>query len=160
MKCSFKGFSPLAAMVIFTASCSLASFAAAADFRSGDQFVVAKQGAPLKRGSETLANLSQGQRLKVLETNGDWLGTSAVINGRTVKGWVYKPQAATPAQYAARRATRRSYSFQPSAPASGGYAYPSRPSGSARSSSNGQFIMGLTPYGKSYWRADRKISGY
>jgi hypothetical protein len=143
---------------IFMAACSIPSAALAADFRSGDQMVVAQQGAPLKRGSETLATLSQGQKLKVLETDGDWVGTSAVVNGQTVSGWVYRRQVATPAQYAARRTTRRSYSYQPSAPSGGGYSSPSR--SSARSSSNGQFIMGLTPYGRSYWRADRKISGY
>ncbi|MGH8162664.1 MAG: hypothetical protein ACRESR_11110, partial [Gammaproteobacteria bacterium] len=100
-------------------------------------------------------------------TEGDWVGTSAVANGRTISGWVYRPQIATPAQYAQRRATRRRYSYQPGAMPSGsaygGYSNPGRSysnGGSSRSSSNNGLIMGLTPYGPSYWRADRKISGY
>lgn len=157
MKYSLNKLSILGVAFLLVAAFSPPSTVSAAEFRSGDQFVVAQQGTPLKRGSETLATLSQGQRLKVLEADGEWVGTSTVVNGRTVTGWVYKRQVATPADYAARRMTRRSYSYQPSAPASG-YSPPSR--SSARASSNGQFIMGLTPYGRSYWRADRKISGY
>lgn len=136
---------------------------AAEAFHSGDTFVVAQAGVPLMRGSNTLATLSQGQRLNVLRTEGDWVGTSTVVNGQTVAGWVYKRQIATPEQYAQRRTTRRSYSYQPATP--GNYSYPSRgyssPSrGYSGSSRSGGFIMGLTPYGPSYWRADRKIAGY
>jgi hypothetical protein len=38
----------------------------------------------------------------------------------------------------------------------GNYGY----SSGGSSSSNRRLIMGATPYGPSYWRADRKISGY
>lgn len=146
----------------------LAPSAMAANFRTGDQFVVAQEGTPLKRGTNVLARFSQGQKLTVIKTEGDWLGASAVVNGETLAGWVHQRHAVTPAQYAARRTTRRSYSYQPpsqpSAPARAN-ASPSRGNtyyrgGGGRSSSGGQFIMGLTPYGRSYWRADRKISGY
>lgn len=140
--------------------------AMAANFRAGDQFVVAQQGTPLKRGTNVLARLSQGQELTVIKTQGDWLGASTVVNGETVAGWVHQRHAATPAQYAAQRTTRRRYSYQPAQPSAPArtYASPSRGNtyyrGGGRSSSGGQFIMGLTPYGRSYWRADRKISGY
>lgn len=127
-------------------------------FGPGDDFVVTPGRAPLMRGTNTLATLTQGQRLRVLQTQGDWVGTSAVVSGRTISGWVHKSQVATPSQYAQRRTTRRSYSYQPG-PATGGYSYPSR--GYSNSSTNRRgFIMGQAPYGPSYWRADRKIVGY
>lgn len=157
MRISWQKQTVLGAVVVLAAAGWWTSPAVAADFRTGDQFIVARQNAPLKRGSETLATLPQGQRLKVLETDGDWVGTSVMLNGRAVTGWVHRPQVATPTEYAAQRATRR-FSYQPPAPSAGTYSPPSRSTG--RSSSNGQFIMGLTPYGRSYWRADRKISGY
>jgi hypothetical protein len=135
---------------------SNAAFATDA-FRAGDAFVVTQAAAPLMRGPDTLATLSQGQRLNVLRTEGDWVGTSAMVNGRTITGWVHRRQVTTPTQYAQRRTTRRSYSYQPG-PATGGYSSPRR--GYSNSSTNRGFIMGQTPYGPSYWRADRKIAGY
>lgn len=158
MKHSWMQLSLYVAAVLLVLSCSIRPAAAAEAFRAGDPFVVAQQGAPLMRGPNTLARLSMGQRLNVLKTEGDWVGTRAMVNGQAVDGWVYKRQVATPAQYAARRATRRSYSFQPGAP-TGGYTSGGASRSYSRSSNRG-FTMGLTPYGPSYWRADRKIAGY
>lgn len=146
------------ALALLAVLCSAYSSFADNPFHSGDEFVVAQQRAPLMRGSEALATLSQGQRYHVLRTEGDWLGTTAVLNGQTITGWVHSRQVATPAQYAQRRTTRRSYSYQPGT-VSPSYSYGSR-GYSSRSSSNNGFIMGQTPYGPSYWRADRKIKGY
>ena len=131
---------------------------AAEAVEKGDQVVVTLPNAPLMRGWDTLATLSQGQRLNVLERRGDWVGTSTVVNGKTVTGWVRDGQVATPSQYAAQRRTRRSYSYQPSPTVASPTVTARRYSGS--SSNNNGFIMGATPYGPSYWRADRKIKGY
>ena len=128
-------------------------------FRAGETFIVAQQGTALMRGNEKLTTLSQGQRLSVLATEGDWIGTSVVVNGRTVGGWIHKGQAVTPSQYT-QRATVRRYSYQPGGAMEGGSTYPGGYSRSSRSSSGGRLIMGHTPYGPSYWRADRKINGY
>jgi hypothetical protein len=143
----------VSAIVLALAWATTSAFAAEA-FNSGDEFVVAQQGAPLMRGTNTLATLSQGQRFKVLRTEGDWVGTSAELNGQTIYGWVHKQQVATPGQYAQRRTTRR-YSVQPGTAAEN---YPA-PTYSRRTAEP-RFIMGHTPYGPSYWRADRKIAGY
>lgn len=144
------------AAIVLTFTWTTPSAFAAESFNPGDEFIVARQGAPLMRGSNTLATLPQGERFKVLRTEGDWVGTSAALNGETIYGWVHKQQVATPAQYAQRRTMRR-YSVQPGTAAE---SYPAQP---ARRSSavERKFIMGHTPYGPpSYWRADRKIMGY
>lgn len=147
----------LVCTAMLIATCWSTSEVLAADFQAGEEFVVAQSGVALMRGSNTLATLSQGQRYKVLGTEGEWIGTRAVINGQTVGGWVRRSHVMTPSQYAVRRTTRRSYSYQPGLTA-GSYSSPSR--GYSRSSSGGRLIMGSTPYGPSYWRADRKITGY
>lgn len=125
-------------------------------YSAGDQVVVAQANTPLMRGHNTLGTFSRGQQLSVLKTEGDWIGTRAVVNGQTVAGWVHQGQLITPPQYAQRRTVRRSYSYQPGM-ATGNYGYSN---GGSRSSSNRGLIMGATPYGPSYWRADRKIKGY
>lgn len=129
----------------------------AQEFSPQDQIVVAQQGAPLKRGSRVLATLDQGQRLNVVESRGNWVGTRVVVDGQVVAGWLHKRYLSAPAQSAQGRTTRRVYSYQP-APAVGNYSSSGR--GYSAPQSNGGFIMGLTPYNRSYWRADRKISGY
>jgi hypothetical protein len=129
--------------------------AAADEFRVGETMVIAQPKVDLKRGTETVATLSDGQRLKILQTDGEWLGTSTTLNGRTVTGWVQKRQVLTPARYTERRTTQRRSSYQPGAAGSG-------TSATNRSSSRSQskrFMMGQ-PYGSGNWRADRKISGY
>ncbi|HWB08003.1 MAG TPA: hypothetical protein VG826_02075 [Pirellulales bacterium] len=148
--------SALAMAALWSARAGLA----AETFRPGEAFIVAQQSTPLMRGTETLATLSQGQRLSVLAAEGDWLGTSVVVNGQTVGGWIHKRQAATPTQYAQRMTTRRRYSYQSDAAEGGGYVGGGYSRGYSRSSSGERFIMGHTPYGPSYWRADRKIKGY
>lgn len=148
---------PALAAIVFALQSTTATTFAAEEFSSGDQFVVAQEGAPLMRGWQTLATLAQGQRLNVLQTEGDWIGTSIVVNGRAVGGWLHKRQLATPAQYAQRRTTRRAYSYQPAQPTGG---YPSTNRGYSPSPQNRRLIMGATPYGPSYWRADRKVTGY
>jgi hypothetical protein len=152
---------------IFGSALAMAAFwlaspgLAAETFRPGEPFIVAQQDAPLMRGTETLATLSQGQRLNVLATEGDWVGTSVVLNGTTVGGWVHKRQAATPTQYAQRMTTRRRYSYQSDAAEGGAYSGGGYSRGRSSGSSSGRkLIMGVTPYGPSYWRADRKILGY
>ncbi|HET6881869.1 MAG TPA: hypothetical protein VFI31_17015 [Pirellulales bacterium] len=145
---------------------AMTASAVAESFHQGDQLVVTQSGTPLKRGTQTLATLPQGHRLSVLRTEGEWVGTTAVVNGETVGGWIHQRQVATPAQYAQRRTSRRSFSYQPGVAGggmSGGSSYSggSYYSGRSRSTnSNRGFIMGATPYGPSYWRADRKIKGY
>lgn len=146
------------AALLFAALAMTAPSNAAEAVEKGDQVIVTLPNAPLMRGWDTLATLSQGQRLNVLERRGDWVGTSTVVNGKTVTGWVRDGQVATPSQYAAQRRTRRSYSYQPSATVASPPVTTRRYSGS--SSNNNGFIMGATPYGPSYWRADRKIKGY
>jgi hypothetical protein len=160
MTCSRSKFRTILAAAILVAPCASTSAFAAEGFRAGDSFVVSQVGVPLMRGSETVATLSQGQRLNVLRTEGNWVGTSAVVNGRTVSGWVRQGQIATPAQYAQRQTTRRRYSYQAGSDQGGGYSAPSRNYSRSSSSSGGRLIMGVTPYGPSYWRADRKIKGY
>lgn len=158
----------LSTFVVATVFClsSATRAVASAPLQAGDPFVVAQRETPLMRGNRTLATLPQGQRFNVLRTEGEWVGTRAVVNGQTVGGWVHKSHVATPAQYAQRRTTRRRYSYQAGA-AEGGFDYPSAGysggySGRRRSGStlDSRFIMGYTPYGPSYWRADRKIKGY
>ena len=121
----------------------------------GDEIVVAQPKVALQRGTATLATLSEGQRLIIVKTEGEWLGASVTLNGRAVTGWVQQRQVLTPAQYAQQRVTRRGFSYQPGQGASGS-ATGGR--GSSRSRPNG-FHMGQQ-YGPSYWRANRKITGY
>lgn len=147
--------------------------AGAADIKKGDSLVVTYGNAPLMRGRATLANVAAGQRIKVLRTEGNWVGTRIKVNGREVSGWIWRNQLATPEQFARRQTTRR-YSYQPGTSvrrysAMPGPAVPS--SGYNRSyyrggyngggsGSGSSFIMGGTRYGPGYWRADRKITGY
>lgn len=146
--------------------------AAAAAPQTGRQVVVSVSRAPLMRGSQTLATVAYGQRLNVIEMQGQWVGTSVIRNGRRIAGWIWNGQTSLPDQFAARQAVRR-YSYQP-IPGAGGYmggAYPNPYAtnvlppnmgdynvGGVRSSS--PLMMGETPYGRSYWRADRKVIGY
>jgi hypothetical protein len=146
---------------------SAAVAAAPNPFKPDDSFVVTRSGAPLMRGNDTLATLPRGQTLKVLKVEGSWVGTAVTVNGRKIGGWVWAGQAATPGQYAAmQRSARRRYSFAPtpSFGASGGYSTaPSYfgPSGVLpNQSSPNRLRIGETPYGPSYWRADKKIIGY
>lgn len=146
------------------ATLMLASFltttAFAADgFQAGDEFVVAQQGAPLMRGTQTLATLPLGQKFAVVGSEGDWIGTRAVVNGETIGGWVHRRQVMTPTEYAQRPSARRRFSYQAGEGAEA--YYPSRTSSrNSGSVLDRRLIMGYTPYGPSYWRADRKISGY
>ena len=74
--------------LIFSFFPMTASVMAVEAFHQGDQVVVKQSGTPLKRGTQTLATLSQGQRMNVLRTEGEWVGTTAVVNGETVGGWI------------------------------------------------------------------------
>lgn len=136
-------------------------------FHANDSFVVTYSGAPLMRGDSTLATLPRGETLRVLKVEGPWVGTAVTVNGRKIGGWVWAGQAATPEQYTAmQRSAQRRYSFAPtpSYGVSGGYSMaPSYlgPSGVLpNQSSPNRLIIGETPYGPSYWRADKKIIGY
>lgn len=145
--------------------------AALAEVKKGESMVVASGNAPLMRGWSTLARLPAGQRFDVLRTEGNWVGARTTVNGRALSGWLWRGQVATPGQFAQRQTTRR-YSYQPgtsvrrySAMPGGamygrgfGGGYGGYYGGGMRYGSS--FTMGATPYGPSYWRADRKIAGY
>ncbi len=45
-------------------------------------------GTKLMRGHKVLATLREGQELKVLKVQGPWLGTSVVVDGQKLSGWV------------------------------------------------------------------------
>ncbi len=156
--------------IAYAAACSAESWAAPPNpFKPNDEFIVASRSTPLMRGHSTLATLNQGQRLRVLQVEGPWVGTAVTQNGSKVGGWVWAGQAATPQQYSAmRRSAARRYSFAPTPSYSyGGGSYGSGASGSygtrgvlPNQESPNRLRMGSTPYGRSYSRADRKIMGY
>lgn len=150
----------LGAVVVDTAS---------AEAGRGDTLVVSSQNAPLMRDSSTLATLPRGHRFEVIRTEGQWVGTRTTVNGKTVSGWLWQGQVATPQQFAARPQSVRRYSAVPgdATPYRGPYPYSGNTlppdmrryyTGGVRS--NSPLVMGATRYGPSYWRADRKIIGY
>lgn len=147
--------SALLMAVMMTAS-SLA--ATAATLQPGDEAVVSQDGTPLKIGHDTLATLARGQRFKVLKIEGAWVGGRVSVDGQEKLGWVWSERAMTPQQFAAQPRRIRRYSFDPSERLSQPRASYSR--GGSSSSSSEPFVMGATPYGPRYWRADRKIMGY
>lgn len=144
---------------LFAALCGLGavSMAVAGEgqakpFKPGDQ-IVCTSATRLLRGRSTLATVNEGQALRVLKVEGPWVGTAVSVNGRTIGGWISSKQLATPQEYQAMRpTTRRGYSYQP-APVYGSPDY-------GLSTYGGTFIMSETPYGRPYWRADRKVIGY
>lgn len=167
---SFVNGRSLMALFVATLAAAWASEATAAPpnpFQPDDSFVVTHGGAPLMRGDSTLATLPRGETLKVLKVEGPWVGTAVTVNGRKIGGWVWAGQTATPDQFTAmQRAARRRYSFAPtpSYGVSGGYSNAPAyygPSGVLpNQDSPNRLEMGFTPYGRRYWRADRKITGY
>jgi hypothetical protein len=84
-----------------------------ADVKQGEKMVVASGNAPLMRGSATLARLPAGHQFNVLRTEGNWVGTRTMVNGRAVSGWLWRGNVAMPQQFAARQSARRYYSYQP-----------------------------------------------
>lgn len=135
-------------------------------FQPNDEFVVSQNGAPLMLGNDTLATVPQGQTLRVLKVEGPWVGTSMMVNGRKVGGWIWAGQAVAPQRYAAMQRSTRRYSMAPTSSygAFGGYnvapAYGGANGVLPNQETPGHLIMGYTPYGRRYWRADRKIMGY
>ncbi|HQU45254.1 MAG TPA: hypothetical protein PK867_20735 [Pirellulales bacterium] len=122
-------------------------------FKPGDEIVATASGTPLMRGYSTLATLAEGQTLRVLKVEGAWVGTTVTVNGTKIGGWLWNKQLATPRQYQAlRQGVRRSYSYQPAPVYQGPYF--------GQPTYTQPFVMGETPYGGSYWRADRKVMGY
>lgn len=132
------------------------------------QVVVAVDNAQLKRGDRAVATVRYGQRLRVMEQRGAWLGTVVTVNGRRVAGWVKNNQTSSPEQFASRQTMRR-YSYQPSA-GNGGNAAPRAAATNTLPPDMGDYtvdglrsssplIMGESRYGRGYWRADRKIIG-
>lgn len=154
MKLSFVRSFIRVAVAALLMECLSHSVVADDEFRVGETIVIAHAKVELKRGAETVATVLDGQRLKILQTNGEWLGTSTTVNGRTVTGWVQKRQVLTPARYAERRTTQRRSSYQPTSPGAG---TSTANRGASRSQSK-RFMMGQQ-YGSSNWRADRKVSG-
>lgn len=132
--------------IVSTAFARQAAVQAANPFKPGDQIVAAST-AMLMRGNSVLATVNVGQELRALKVEGPWVGTTVTVNGKTIGGWIWSKQLATPRDYQALRQTaRRSYSYQPVPYGQPVYARP--------------FVMDEAPYGSSYWRADRKIIGY
>lgn len=127
--------------------------------QAGDEAVVNNDATPLKIGEKTLGTLGRGERFKIIEIQGPWLGARVTVGGTERLGWIWRDSVTTPGQFAAPPRRVRRYSYAPSET----MAQP-RPTysrrGSSSSSSSRSFIMGATPYGPSYWRADRKIMGY
>lgn len=144
-------------LAIVMSSRSLA--AAAATLQPGDEAVVSDNGTPLKIGNDTLLTLSRGQRFKVIQIQGPWVGGRVSVDGQERAGWVWSERALTPQQFATQPRRVRRYSFDPSERLALPRATFSR-GGSNSSSSREPFVMGATPYGPRYWRADRKITGY
>lgn len=126
--------------------------------RAGDEAVVNHATTPLKIGHETLATLAHGQRFKIIEVQGPWLGTRVTVGDGERLGWIWRESVTTPQQFAAQPRRVRRYSYAPSEVLAQPRASYSR--GGSSSSSSEPFIMGATPYGPRYWRADRKIMGY
>ncbi len=61
---------------------------------AGDTVVVTTRGAQLKMGEEVVTRLSQGQRLKIVEIQGDWLGTFTHLHDRHTVGWIHSRDVA------------------------------------------------------------------
>ncbi|HJT36581.1 MAG TPA: hypothetical protein VJ783_31450, partial [Pirellulales bacterium] len=126
--------------------------------KAGDEAVVNSDATPLKIGEKTLGTLGRGERFKIIEVQGPWLGARVTVDGGERLGWIWRDSVTTPGQFAVQPRRVRRYSYAPSET----MAQP-RPTysrrGSSSSSSSKSFIMGATPYGPSYWRADRKIMG-
>lgn len=171
-------------------SATILAGATRADVKQGETMVVASAAAPVMRGWSTLARLPAGHQFNVIRTEGNWVGTRTTVNGRTVSGWLWRGNVATPRQFAARQSARR-YSLQPGL---GAVPYPEAtvrrnrateaipgaatpydgPNPYARPylwpdmgdyitggvRSRSPLVMGLTRYGMNYWRADRKVIGY
>ena len=135
-------------------------------FQPNDEFVVTQNGAPLMRGDATMATVSRGQTLRALKVEGPWVGTAVMVNGRKVGGWIWAGQAVAPQQFAAMQRSTRRYSMAPTSSygAFGGYssapAYGGVNGVLPNQESPNRLIIGDTPYGPRYWRADRKIMGY
>jgi hypothetical protein len=57
-------------------------------FKAGDRVTVTSDGANLMRSRDVIAPLRKGQELTILKVQGQWLGTSVTIDGRTKSGWI------------------------------------------------------------------------
>ena len=54
----------------------------------GGTVVTVEENVPLQRGTQVLARLPKGTRLKVLKIKGDWVGVEAQVAGESKTGWV------------------------------------------------------------------------
>jgi outer membrane protein assembly factor BamB len=72
--------------------------AGAAEIGPGDT-VVTIDSAALRLGEAVVAELPKGTEFRVLKVQGDWVGGSAIVNGKKAAGWVQKGQLATKAQW-------------------------------------------------------------
>lgn len=127
--------------------------------QAGDEAVVNSNVTPLKIGEKTLGTLGRGERFKIIEVQGPWLGARVTVDGIERLGWIWRDSVTTPGQFAAQPRRVRRFSYAPAETMARPRPTYSR-RGSSSSSSSKSFIMGATPYGPSYWRADRKIMGY
>jgi hypothetical protein len=57
------------------------------ELRVGD-IVFALDRCVLQNGATTVANLPKGAQLRVVRLNGDWVGCSALVDGKEVGGWI------------------------------------------------------------------------
>jgi hypothetical protein len=63
-------------------------------FGIGDSVTVVGAEARLMRGQRTMGMLPAGQKIRVQQIRGPWVGTVADIDGRTIGGWVWYSQVA------------------------------------------------------------------
>ena len=67
---------------------SVTAFAADKEIKAGDTVVTSKENAKLMSGTDVLAELTKGTKLKATEVRGVWIRVSATVNGQSQTGWV------------------------------------------------------------------------
>jgi hypothetical protein len=63
-------------------------------FEVGDTVQVVRKRADLFRGRRILGSVEQGQKIRVVQLRGPWVGTVAEIDGQEIGGWVWYSQIA------------------------------------------------------------------
>ena len=110
--------------------CRSASYESVPDvsIKAGDRVTIASAGVKLMRGREEVATLPKGQKVKIQEVQGRWLGTSIEVDEVKKSGWVLSsdvvPVAQTPKpsievvdadseRQPQPEVSRRNYSYRP-----------------------------------------------
>lgn len=114
-------------------------------YKAGDKVVVAAEGTRLMLGTTALAEVPKGTELKVIATEGPWVGARIDKDGKTVGGWILMDRVQAAAKKAAAAPPPadgvRRFSAEPGQPIA------ARGAGTAR------------PPAASYYRADSKMKG-